>query len=148
MESNRNKSPVLYVETSVGLESWCVKHVYMHCYNELLNDYLTHPKRRLSRPSNLNYKRLTVLLNATLLLNPDLSTLWNKRREMLNKTFLEWVSELQFARLVISRKPKCNDAFSYRRWILSDVFKGMFNIHSFISYLTISQNCASVISVA
>ncbi|PZC85236.1 hypothetical protein B5X24_HaOG202421 [Helicoverpa armigera] len=124
LESNKNKSPVLYVNTSVGLESWCVKHVYMYCYNELIVDFLTNPKRRLSRISNLNFKRIAHLLNTTILLNPDISTLWNKRREMLGKNYLEWSSELQFARLVLSRKPKCNDAFAYRRWILQDFLKG------------------------
>ncbi|XP_026741191.1 protein prenyltransferase alpha subunit repeat-containing protein 1 isoform X1 [Trichoplusia ni] len=123
VESNKNKSPVLYEDTSVGLESWCVKMVYMHCYNELMENYLSHPKRRLSKPSNVNQKRLSDLLNTTLLLNPDITTLWNKRREMMEKNFLEWVSELQFARLVISRKPKCNEAFMYRRWILEDVLR-------------------------
>lgn len=131
VESNKNKSPVLYEDTSVGLESWCVKMVYMHCYNELMENYLSHPKRRLSKPSNVNQKRLSDLLNTTLLLNPDITTLWNKRREMMEKNFLEWVSELQFARLVISRKPKCNEAFMYRRWILEDVLRGMF---AFILY--------------
>uniref|UniRef100_A0A2A4JMZ2 Protein prenyltransferase alpha subunit repeat-containing protein 1 n=1 Tax=Heliothis virescens TaxID=7102 RepID=A0A2A4JMZ2_HELVI len=123
LESNKNKSPVLFVETSVGLESWCVKHVYLYCYNELIEDFLTNPKRRLSRVSNLNFKRIAYLLNTTILLNPDVSTLWNKRREMMEKNFLEWVSELQFSRLVISRKPKCNEAFAYRRWILKDILK-------------------------
>lgn len=44
---------------------------------------------------------------------------------MVLKSFLEKTSELRFTKLVLSRKPKCNDAFSYRRWLLDLILKGM-----------------------
>lgn len=121
VESTTNRSPVLYVQTSLGLESWCVKHVYNYCYSELIRDYLTNPKRRLSRLSNLNYRRIINLLNPSLLINPDVTSLWNKRREMTSQQYHDWYSEMHFTKLVLSRKPKCNDAYSYRRWILSSL---------------------------
>ncbi|KAJ0175206.1 hypothetical protein K1T71_009347 [Dendrolimus kikuchii] len=73
--------------------------------------------------TSLTCEKLTKLLNVTLLLNPELSTLWNKRREMVAKGFLEMSSELMYTRIVLARKPKCNDVFSYRRWLLEAVLQ-------------------------
>lgn len=67
---------------------------------------------------DMDSETLLRLLNVTLLINPDLSVLWNKRRKMVQDSFLDKSLELKFTQLVLSRKPKCNDAFTYRRWIL------------------------------
>lgn len=120
----QNKSPVLHLENCLGLESWCVKHVYMYCYSELMDKFFTKPKRKIAKPSSMNCERLTRLLNVTILINPDITSLWNKRREMVVKSLLEKSRELQFTKLVLSRKPKCNDAFGYRRWIIEAILKG------------------------
>lgn len=131
VETNfQNKSPVLHFENCLGLESWCVKHVYMYCYSEIMDKHFSKPKRKALKVSSTISDRLTKLLNVTLLLNPELSSLWNKRREMVQRLFLEKPSELRFTRLVLSRKPKCNDAFSYRRWLLDAILKGKgFSLH-------------------
>ncbi|RVE54283.1 hypothetical protein evm_001110 [Chilo suppressalis] len=124
VEANfQNKSPVLHLENCLGLESWCVKHVYMYCYSELMDKYFAKPKRKAQKPSSINAERLARLLNLTLLINPELNTLWNKRREMVLHHFLQTSHELQFSKLVLSRKPKCNEAFAYRRWLLNEIFK-------------------------
>ncbi|KPI99713.1 hypothetical protein RR46_02627 [Papilio xuthus] len=118
----RNKSPVLYLENCLGLESWCIKHVYMYCYSEIMDRYCHKGRRKVFKVSSVNADRMIKLLNVTLLLNPDLSTLWNKRRMLVEKSMLDNYNELHFTRLVISRKPKCNDAFAYRRWLLDIIF--------------------------
>lgn len=124
VESNfQNKSPVLHMENCLGLESWCVKHVYMYCYSELMDKYLGKSKRKALKLSSVNSERLTKLLNVTLLLNPELSTLWNKRRDLVFRSDLHRIAELRFTKLVLSRKPKSNDAFSYRRWLLDSIFQ-------------------------
>ncbi|XP_059056145.1 protein prenyltransferase alpha subunit repeat-containing protein 1 isoform X2 [Achroia grisella] len=123
VETNfQNKSPVLYLENCLGLESWCVKHVYMYCYSQIMDKYFAKPKRKALKVSAANADRLVSLINVTLLLNPELNSLWNKRRELVLKAFLEKSSELQFTKLVLSRKPKCSDAFAYRRWFLDLIF--------------------------
>lgn len=125
MEVNfKNRSPVLHTENCLGLESWCVKHVYMYCYSELMKKYFGKTVRKILKLTSLTCERLTKLINITLLLNPELNTFWNKRREMVAKGFLEVSNELVFTRIVLSRKPKCNDAFSYRRWLLESILKG------------------------
>lgn len=121
--NTQNKSPVLFMENCLGLESWCIKHVYMYCYSDLMDNYISKSKRR-TMVSCVNTKRLKKLLNVTLLLNPDLFTLWNKRRELVLKKLLDITKEITFTTLVLSRKPKCNDAFSYRRWLIELMLKG------------------------
>jgi len=34
---NHNKSPVIHVEHYLGLESWCVRHVYCYTYHRLMD---------------------------------------------------------------------------------------------------------------
>ncbi|XP_063383201.1 protein prenyltransferase alpha subunit repeat-containing protein 1 [Cydia fagiglandana] len=118
----QNKSPVLLLENCLGLESWCMKHVYMYCYSELMDKYFVKPKRKTAK-SSVNSERLEKLLNVTLLLNPELNTFWNKRKELVLRLLLDKTAELRFTKLVLSRKPKCNDAFSHRRWILEAILK-------------------------
>ncbi|KAI8434121.1 hypothetical protein MSG28_012255 [Choristoneura fumiferana] len=63
VDSNfKNKSPVLHVENCLGLESWCVKHVYMYCYSELMDKCFVKPKRKTPK-SSVNSERLAQLLN-------------------------------------------------------------------------------------
>lgn len=121
----RNKSPVVHLENCLGLESWCIKHVYMYCYSEIMDRYCTRGRRKFLKVSSLNSDRMIELLNVALLINPELSFLWNKRRMLILKSLLDKMSELQFTRLVLTRKPKCNDAFAYRRWLLDIILTGV-----------------------
>ncbi|XP_073959897.1 protein prenyltransferase alpha subunit repeat-containing protein 1-B-like isoform X2 [Choristoneura fumiferana] len=94
----------------------------MYCYSELMDKCFVKPKRKTPK-SSVNSERLAQLLNVTLLLNPELNTFWNKRRELLLRCMLDREAELRFTRLVLSRKPKCNEAFAHRRWLLEAVMK-------------------------
>ncbi|KAI8428737.1 hypothetical protein MSG28_007423 [Choristoneura fumiferana] len=61
VDSNfKNKSPVLHVENCLGLESWCVKHVYMYCYSELMDKCFVKSKRKTPK-SSVNSERLAQL---------------------------------------------------------------------------------------
>lgn len=33
---SQNKSPVIYIDHCLGLESWCVRHVYKYVYQQLI----------------------------------------------------------------------------------------------------------------
>lgn len=121
----QNKSPVLHIENCLGLESWCVKHVYMYCYSELMDKYSIKSKRKTQKISTIDSDRLIRLLNLTLLLNPEINSLWNRRRELVEGLLIDKTVELHFIRLVLSRKPKCNEAFAYRRWLLETILQGI-----------------------
>ncbi|XP_053612158.1 protein prenyltransferase alpha subunit repeat-containing protein 1-B isoform X2 [Plodia interpunctella] len=96
----------------------------MYCYSEIMDKFFSKSKRKAVKISTVNSDRLARLLNLTLLINPELTSFWNKRREMVVKSFLYSASELLFTKLVLSRKPKCNEAFAHRRWILEIILKG------------------------
>lgn len=118
-ESNtKNKSPVLYEEHNIGLESWCVKHIYRYAYLELFEArrHLSKHKLSFAKERNLNH-----LLIGVLLINPDVSTFWNMKRELVENDVISVSSELVFTKLVLSYKSKSNEGFGYRRWLLGRV---------------------------
>lgn len=111
-EDNENKSPVFHQEDCLGLASWCVQPLYCYAYRRLFE--LRQNKHRREEPSTI----ARWLLGA-LLLNPDVTTFWNMRRELVRSHKLEAPEEFFFSRLVLYHKPKCFEAFAYRRWLLS-----------------------------
>lgn len=111
-EDNQNKSPVFHQSECLGLASWCVQPLYCYVYRRLLE--LRENKHRREEPTTV----ARWLLGA-LLLNPDVTTFWNMRRELVKSRKLDATDELSISRLVLCHKPKCFDAFAYRRWLLS-----------------------------
>ncbi|PSN33907.1 hypothetical protein C0J52_20401 [Blattella germanica] len=61
---------------------------------------------------------LTRLLSGALLLNPDVTTFWNMRRELMQTGRLDVQGELHFTAVLLSRKPKCAEAFAHRKWVV------------------------------
>ncbi|KAJ4436114.1 hypothetical protein ANN_18741 [Periplaneta americana] len=108
---NNNKSPVLHVEHSLGLESWCVRHVYCYTYHRLMD-------ARQLRSRREDPAMLARLLSGALLLNPDVTTFWNMRRELMLADRLDVQGELHFTTVLLSRKPKCAEAFAHRKWVI------------------------------
>ncbi|XP_059619642.1 protein prenyltransferase alpha subunit repeat-containing protein 1 [Phlebotomus argentipes] len=116
MPSNQNKSPVIHVEHNLGLESWCVKHVYDHCHRVLLDSRLVvhkHSSKEKSCEKSVKY------LNVAILINPDVAVFWNMRRNLVRQCKLKTDAEFHFSALVLSKKPKSSEAFAYRRWLYS-----------------------------
>ncbi|XP_076249360.1 protein prenyltransferase alpha subunit repeat-containing protein tempura [Calliopsis andreniformis] len=113
-EDNENKSPVFHQEDCLGLASWCVQPLYCYAYRRLFE--LRQNKHRREEPSTV----ARWLLGA-LLLNPDVTTFWNMRRELVRNHKLDALDEFAFSRLMLYYKPKCFEAFAYRRWLLSYV---------------------------
>ncbi|XP_076623062.1 protein prenyltransferase alpha subunit repeat-containing protein tempura [Colletes latitarsis] len=113
-EDNENKSPVYHQEDGLGLASWCVQPLYCYAHRRLLE--LRQNKHRREEPSTI----ARWLLGA-LLLNPEVTTFWNMRRELVRSHKLEASEEFAFSQLVLYHKPKCFEAFAYRRWLLSYV---------------------------
>lgn len=64
------------------------------------------------------------LLTSALLINPEVLTFWNMRRELILDGYLKPDDELQFSAVVLSFKPKCAEIFTYRRWIFFNILKG------------------------
>ncbi|RZC42297.1 protein prenyltransferase alpha subunit repeat-containing protein 1-B [Asbolus verrucosus] len=113
--NTKNKSPVLYEEHNIGLESWCIKHIYRYAYLELFEVRKLLAKKKLSfcKERSLNH-----LLTGVLLINPDVSTFWNMKRELVENEVLSVTNELLFTKMVLTYKSKSNEAFAYRRWLL------------------------------
>lgn len=113
-ENLKNKSPVLYEENNLGLESWCIKYVYRYAYSELLDS-------RSKKLSPQELENLNHLLVGALLINPDVYTFWNVKRELVEREVLNADKEFLFTKLVLSYKSKSNEAFAYRRWLVGKI---------------------------
>lgn len=113
-ENLKNKSPVLYEENNLGLESWCIKSIYGYAYSELLES-----RRKKLSPEELN--NLNHLLIGALLINPDIYTFWNTKRDLVEQEVLNVDREFVFSKLVLSHKSKSNEAFAYRRWLITRI---------------------------
>lgn len=130
MPSNTNKSPVIHVEHNLGLQSWCIKYIYEYSHRLILRH-----KAECSKPSGGSSSSVTTsnntgslvagsgsssvikYLNCAILINPDVATFWNLRRQLFAKNRLDITKEFQFSTVVLSKKPKSNEAFAYRRWL-------------------------------
>lgn len=143
MPSNTNKSPVIHVEHNLGLQSWCVKYIYEYAHRLILRykaesgrpagingSANTSSNNNISNINNtaggssslLGYlgsgnNSIVKYLNCAILINPDVATFWNFRRQLFARNRLDITKEFQFSTLVLSKKPKSNEAFAYRRWL-------------------------------
>lgn len=105
----QNKSPIQLVHNHLGIESWCIKYIYQYAHRLIIN------QRKLNRFS----LSIVKYLNCAILINPDVATFWNVRRQFVEKVQLNLTQEFQFSALVLSKKPKSSEAFFYRRWLYS-----------------------------
>lgn len=110
-EDNENKSPVFHAENYLGLASWSVQPLFCYVYNRLLD--LRQNKYRREDPV-----KISRWLLGAVLLNPDISTFWNMKRELVKNRRLDPMQELRFSSIVLYYKSKCFEAFVYRRWLI------------------------------
>lgn len=144
----KNKTPVIHVDNHLGLESWCFPIVYRHTHQIILAAAKKYPHHATCQTHETNgsdhphpfNQSLVKYLNCALLINPDVTTFWNARRRLLQKDRLDIGREFKFSAIVLSKKPKSNDAFCYRRWLYS------FQSHESIDWmreLSLCERCAS-----
>ncbi|XP_018009542.1 protein prenyltransferase alpha subunit repeat-containing protein 1-like [Hyalella azteca] len=109
-----NVSPVACVEGNISIASWCVKHVYAHAYHSSLRC-----KQKLW--SYDECESLTRWTQFCLLIRPEVTTFWNLRRALIKKGLVSGDQELLLTKLILSRKPKCIEAFYERQWLYTKV---------------------------
>ena len=117
-----NKCPIIVTPGQDGnylaIESWCIPHIYIYCNNKLLN------------PSKSNGISTVKLLDETVdelsrvlvLLNPDFSTAWNRRKQLLVNGQLDPKQELYLSKLILKRKPKSPESITYRQFVIKKCF--------------------------
>lgn len=111
---------MVHVDHNLGLESWCAQHVYDHAHRTLISHRRQTQQQQLrTLQQQQQSDSLAKYLNVALLINPDVTTFWHIRRQLVQKNRLSINKELQFSALVLSMKPKSNEAFAYRRWLYS-----------------------------
>ncbi|GBN17251.1 Protein prenyltransferase alpha subunit repeat-containing protein 1 [Araneus ventricosus] len=115
-ESVSNKCPVIHVDHKIALEDWCVKHVYVYAYSKFF--------AWRKKPYKIDPECFLTWTSAILLINPEVETVWNARKEFVCQNLLLPENELKFSELVLSRKPKSSPVYAHRKWVLLEWFRG------------------------
>lgn len=110
-EQSINKSPVIVIEDKLGIESWCIKHLYGYANKMFLQ--LKH------NPQTKDIERLIEVTRVLIMLNPEYASAWNVRKDMIQRNMLDPMQELVFSQLILKNKPKSSDAFTHRRFLIS-----------------------------
>uniref|UniRef100_A0A8C6RPA7 Protein prenyltransferase alpha subunit repeat containing 1 n=1 Tax=Nannospalax galili TaxID=1026970 RepID=A0A8C6RPA7_NANGA len=114
-EARYNRSPIVLVENKLGVESWCVKFLLPYVHNKLLL-YRTRKQR-------LNKDELIDVTCTLLLLNPDFTTAWNVRKELILSGTLNPVKDLHLGKLALTKFPKSPETWIHRRWVLQQLIQ-------------------------
>ena len=99
IDNNENKSPVFHGENSLGLASWCIKPLYSYVYNQLFT--LRQNKYHREDPTTISRWLLVALL-----LNPDVVTFWNMKKELVKNGRVDPMEELRFISVILQNKAK------------------------------------------
>ncbi|KAL0979009.1 hypothetical protein UPYG_G00179260 [Umbra pygmaea] len=114
-EARYNRSPIVLVENKLGVESWCVKFLLPYVHNKLL--------RYRQRKQWLDREALVDITCTLLLLNPDFTTAWNVRKELLQCGALSPQRDLYLGKLALTKFPKSPETWIHRRWVLKQVVR-------------------------
>ncbi|KAM8865425.1 protein prenyltransferase alpha subunit repeat-containing protein 1 [Synchiropus picturatus] len=114
-EARYNRSPIILVENKLGVESWCVKFLLPYVHNKLL--------LYRQRKHWLDREALVDITCTALMLNPDLTTAWNVRKELLQCGALNPEKDLYLGKLALTKFPKSPETWIHRRWVLQHVLR-------------------------
>ncbi|XP_078386191.1 protein prenyltransferase alpha subunit repeat-containing protein 1 isoform X1 [Cetorhinus maximus] len=109
LEAKYNRSPIVLLENKLGIESWCVK-LLLPCVHSKL---VLYRQRKLW----LDRDALTDLTCTLLLLNPDFTTAWNVRKELVQLGALDPFKDLYLGKLALTKFPKSPETWIHRRWV-------------------------------
>ncbi|XP_037832809.1 protein prenyltransferase alpha subunit repeat-containing protein 1 [Kryptolebias marmoratus] len=112
-EARYNRSPIVLVENKLGVESWCVKFLLPYVHNKLL--------LYRQRKQWLDREALMDITCTLLLLNPDFTTAWNVRKELMQCGVLNPEKDLYLGKLSLTKFPKSPETWIHRRWVLQHV---------------------------
>ncbi|XP_023142351.1 protein prenyltransferase alpha subunit repeat-containing protein 1 [Amphiprion ocellaris] len=112
-EARCNRSPIVLVENKLGVESWCVKFLLPYVHNKLL--------LYRQRKHWLDREALVDITCTLLLLNPDFTTAWNVRKELLQCGVLNPEKDLYLGQLALTKFPKSPETWIHRRWVLQQI---------------------------
>ncbi|NXQ47620.1 PTAR1 protein, partial [Catharus fuscescens] len=114
-EARYNRSPIVLIENKLGVESWCVKFLLPYVHNKLL--------LYRQRKQWLNKDELIDITCTLLLLNPDFTTAWNVRKELILSGTLNPLKDLHLGKLALTKFPKSPETWIHRRWVLQQLIQ-------------------------
>nr|CAB3264220.1 condensin complex subunit 1 [Phallusia mammillata] len=132
-----NKNPIHVENGHIGVEKWCIKHIYLYAYKQLMN--------LVSKGLTDDHRDIDTLSRCVAIFCSDCTTAWNVRKQLLEFTTNENTlrNELQLIQLALMRHPKSTESFAQRRWIIKKLFNSKVTwTPSHILPLSHCKNCA------
>ncbi|XP_051924238.1 protein prenyltransferase alpha subunit repeat-containing protein 1 isoform X1 [Hippocampus zosterae] len=114
-EGRYNRSPIVVVENKLGVESWCVKFLLPYVHHKVL--------LYRQRKHWLDKEALVDITSTLLLLNPDVTTAWNVRKELIQSGVLKAEKDLYLGKLALTKFPKSPETWIHRRWVLQQILR-------------------------
>ncbi|XP_071170161.1 protein prenyltransferase alpha subunit repeat-containing protein 1-like isoform X1 [Mytilus edulis] len=114
LEPKHNRSPLILQDHKLGLEMWSVKILHHYAYNTLMTWRMKEVNAKF-----LGQLDLINLTRAIVLVNPDCSTAWNIRKELIENGDLSVADDLKLGALVLGKHPKSPETFSHRKWLFT-----------------------------
>lgn len=134
-----NKNPIHVDSGHIGIEKWCIKHLYLYAYKRLMkvlssevesSDYSEVMKLSRCGQYNCNFVKCHVsefflLFSCVAIFCSDCTTAWNVRKQHLQHCNDQGTlkNELHLTKLAIKRHPKSTESFAHRRWLLRKIFR-------------------------
>ncbi|XP_014775248.1 protein prenyltransferase alpha subunit repeat-containing protein 1 [Octopus bimaculoides] len=113
-QATQNRSPVTLVSHKLGIEFWSVKVLFQHAYTKLLAW-----RNREANSKYLEPHEILSLTRAVVMINPECSTAWNVRKELILTGDLKAGDCLKLGTLILTKHPKSAEVFSHRKWLLN-----------------------------
>ncbi|XP_056142056.1 protein prenyltransferase alpha subunit repeat-containing protein 1 [Lampris incognitus] len=132
-EARYNRSPIVLVENKLGVESWCVKFLLPYVHNKVL--------LYRQRKHWLDREALVDITCTLLLLNPEFTTAWNIRKELLQCGVLNPKRDLYLGKLVLTKFPKSPETWIHRRWVLQKILSECFPREDYRKEHKVADQC-------
>jgi len=113
-ENKCNQSPVIHVVHKLGLKQWCIPILTAYLNKSLL----------LKRNELRSESKLASWSRCALLINPDVVTFWNIRKDLIRIDRLDPKTDLHLTALILTYKPKSPETYAHRRWVLRQIING------------------------
>ncbi|GAB1606119.1 protein prenyltransferase alpha subunit repeat-containing protein 1-like [Argonauta hians] len=113
-QATQNRSPVTLVSHKLGIEFWSVKVLFHHAYTKLIAW-----RNREANSKYLEPHEVLSLTRAVVMINPECSTAWNVRKELILAGDLKPADCLKLGTLILTKHPKSAEVFAHRKWLLN-----------------------------
>ncbi|KYR01437.1 hypothetical protein DLAC_01418 [Tieghemostelium lacteum] len=103
--------------TKIGISFSCITELYSYCFNQF---NIERKKFTSSHSDQILNKSLDLLTRTILFINAENITALNIRKQLILNGYNEHLKEIKLLNLIFTKHPKSGDAWTHRRWVLTN----------------------------